>query len=110
MTNNARHALVWLLTVHSATRTSSRTHHRNPGLDIRAIFEEGRENAKFSWHVMARARVFQPRSGKGHKVWRQRNRGHVLGARQLGGFTSFLALGFTSFLAPAISRETNECV
>ena len=42
MTNNARHALVWLLTVHSATRTSSRTHHRNPGLDIRAIFEEGR--------------------------------------------------------------------
>ena len=64
MTNNARHALVWLLTVHSAARTSSRTHHRNPGLDIRAIFEEGRENAKFSWHVMARARVFQPRSGK----------------------------------------------
>eukprot|EP01046_Picozoa_sp_COSAG06_P025849 COSAG06_NODE_2194_length_7378_cov_25.108119_3_plen_106_part_00 len=63
MTNNARHALVWLATVHSATRTSSRTHHRNPGLDIRAIFEEGRENAKFSWHVMARARVFQPRSG-----------------------------------------------
>jgi len=62
MTNNARHALVWLLTVHSATRTSPRTHHRNPGLDIRAIFEEGRENAKFSWHVMARARVFQPRS------------------------------------------------
>ena len=46
MTNNARHALVWQLTVHSATRTSSRTHHRNPGLDIRAIFEEGRENAK----------------------------------------------------------------
>ena len=46
MTNNARHALVWLLTVHSAARTSSRTHHRNPGLDIRAIFEEGRENAK----------------------------------------------------------------
>eukprot|EP01046_Picozoa_sp_COSAG06_P111607 COSAG06_NODE_58208_length_277_cov_7.657303_1_plen_44_part_01 len=44
MTNNARHALVWQLTVHSATRTSSRTHHRNPGLDIRAIFEEGREN------------------------------------------------------------------
>ena len=64
MTNNARHALVWLLTVHSATRTSSRTHHRNPGLDIRAIFEEGRENAKFSWHVMARARVFEPRAGK----------------------------------------------
>ena len=64
MTNNARHALVWQLTVHSATRTSSRTHHRNPGLDIRAIFEEGRENAKFSWHVMARARVFEPRSGK----------------------------------------------
>ena len=62
MTNNARHALVWLLTVHSAARTSSRTHHRNPGLDIRAIFEEGRENAKFSWHAMARARVFQPRS------------------------------------------------
>ena len=62
MTNKARHALVWLLTVHSAARTSSRTHHRNPGLDIRAIFEEGRENAKFSWHVMARARVFQPRS------------------------------------------------
>ena len=46
MTNNARHALVWQLTVHSATRTSPRTHHRNPGLDIRAIFEEGRENAK----------------------------------------------------------------
>ena len=46
MTNNAQHALVWLLTVHSATRTGSRTHHRNPGLDIRAIFEEGRENAK----------------------------------------------------------------
>ena len=46
MTNNARHALVWLLTVHSAARTSSRTHHRNPGLDIRVIFEEGRENAK----------------------------------------------------------------
>ena len=62
MTNNARHALVWLLTVHSATRTSSRTHHRNPGLDIRAIFEEGRENAKFSRHVMARALVFEPRS------------------------------------------------
>ena len=58
MTNNARHALVWLLTVHSTTRTSSRTHHRNPGLDIRAIFEEGRENAKFFWHVMARALVF----------------------------------------------------
>jgi hypothetical protein len=56
--------LVWLLTVHSATRTGSRTHHRNPGLDIRAIFEEGRENAKFSWHVMARARVFEPRAGK----------------------------------------------
>ena len=46
-TNNAQHALVWLLTVHSAARTSSRTHHRNPGLDIRVIFEEGRENAKF---------------------------------------------------------------
>ena len=60
MTNNARHALVWLLTVHSAARTSSRTHHRNPGLDIRAIFEEGRENAKFFWHVMARALVFEP--------------------------------------------------
>ena len=45
-TNNAQHALVWLLTVHSAARTGSRTHHRNPGLDIRAIFEEGRENAK----------------------------------------------------------------
>ena len=62
MTNkNAQHALVWLLTVHSAARTSSRTHHRNPGLDIRAIFEEGRENAKL---VTARARrvlVFQPR-------------------------------------------------
>ena len=43
-------------------------------------------------------------------VWRQRNRGRVLGARQLGGFASFLALGFASFLAPAISRETNECV
>ena len=42
-TNNAQHALVWLLTVHSAARTGSRTHHRNPGLDIRAIFEEGRE-------------------------------------------------------------------
>ena len=42
MTNNAQHALVWLLTVHSAARTGSRTHHRNPGLDIRAIFEEGR--------------------------------------------------------------------
>ena len=63
-TNNAQHALVWLLTVHSAARTSSRTHHRNPGLDIRAIFEEGRENAKFSRHVMARARIFEPRSGK----------------------------------------------
>ena len=62
MTNNARHALVWLLTVHSATRASSRTHHRNLGLDIRAIFEEGRENAKFSRHVMARALVFEPRS------------------------------------------------
>eukprot|EP01046_Picozoa_sp_COSAG06_P000429 COSAG06_NODE_12_length_35417_cov_270.698992_11_plen_84_part_00 len=61
-TKNAQHALVWLLTVHSAARTSSRTHHRNPGLDIRAIFEEGRENAKFSWHVMARARVFEPRA------------------------------------------------
>ena len=46
MTNNARHALVWQLTVNSAARTGSRTHHRNPGLDIRAIFEEGRENAK----------------------------------------------------------------
>ena len=45
-TKNAQHALVWLLTVHSAARTGSRTHHRNPGLDIRAIFEEGRENAK----------------------------------------------------------------
>jgi hypothetical protein len=33
--------------VHSAARTSSRTHHRSPGLDIRAIFEEDRENAKF---------------------------------------------------------------
>ena len=64
MTNNARHALVWQLTVHSATRTSSRTHHRNPGLDIRAIFEEGHAKVKFSWHVMARARVFEPRSGK----------------------------------------------
>ena len=64
MTNNAQHALVWLLTVHSATRTSSRTHHRNPGLDIRAIFEEGRENAKFSRHVIARALVFEPRSEK----------------------------------------------
>ena len=64
MTNNARHALVWLLTVHSAARTGSRTHHRNPGLDIRAIFEEGHAKVKFSWHVMARARVFQPRSGK----------------------------------------------
>ena len=63
-TNNAQHALVWLLTVHSATRTSSRTHHRNPGLDIRAIFEEGHAKVKFSWHVMARARVFEPRSGK----------------------------------------------
>ena len=62
MTNNARHALVWLLTVHSAARTGSRTHHRNPGLDIRVIFEEGRENAKFFWHVMARALVFEPRS------------------------------------------------
>ena len=62
MTNNARHASVWLLTVHSATRTSPRTHHRNPGLDIRVIFEEGRENAKFSMHVMARAWVFEPRS------------------------------------------------
>ena len=62
MTNNARHALVWLLTVHSAARTSSRTHHRNPGLDIRAIFEEGHAKVKFSWHVMARARVFEPRS------------------------------------------------
>jgi hypothetical protein len=61
-TNNAQHALVWLLTVHSAARTGSRTHHRNPGLDIRAIFEEGRENAKFFWHVMARALVFEPRS------------------------------------------------
>ena len=60
MTNNVRHALVWLLTVHSAARTSSRTHHRNPGLDIRAIFEEGRENAKLFWHVMARALVFEP--------------------------------------------------
>jgi hypothetical protein len=47
-TNNAQHALVWLLTVHSAARTGSRTHHRNPGLDIRAIFEEGRENAKLN--------------------------------------------------------------
>ena len=47
-TNNAQHALVWLLTVHSATRTSPRTHHRNPGLDIRAIFEEGRENSKLA--------------------------------------------------------------
>jgi hypothetical protein len=46
MTNNAQRALVRLLTLHSATRTSSRTHHRNLGLDIRAIFEEGRENAK----------------------------------------------------------------
>ena len=64
MTNNARHALVWQLTVHSATRTSPRTHHRNPGLDIRAIFEEGHAKVKFSWHVMARARVFEPRSGK----------------------------------------------
>ena len=64
MTNNARHALVWLLTVHSAARTGSRTHHRNPGLDIRAIFEEGHAKVKFSWHVMARARVFEPRSGK----------------------------------------------
>ena len=64
MTNNARHALVWQLTVHSAARTSSRTHHRNPGLDIRAIFEEGHAKVKFSWHVMARARVFEPRSGK----------------------------------------------
>ena len=63
-TNNAQHALVWLLTVHSATRTGSRTHHRNPGLDIRAIFEEGHAKVKFSWHVMARARVFEPRSGK----------------------------------------------
>jgi hypothetical protein len=62
MTNNARHALVLLLTVHSATRTSPRMHHRNPGLDIRAIFEEGRENAKFSRDVMARALVFEPRS------------------------------------------------
>ena len=62
MTNNARHALVWQLTVHSATRTSSRTHHRNPGLDIRAIFEEGRENAKFSRDVMRCALVFEPRS------------------------------------------------
>ena len=40
---------LWLLTVHSATHTSPRTHHRNPGLDIRAIFEEGRENAKQDW-------------------------------------------------------------
>jgi hypothetical protein len=64
MTNNARHALVWQLTVHSATRTSPRTHHRNPGLDIRAIFEEGRENAKFSRHVMARAWTLEPRSVK----------------------------------------------
>ena len=63
-TNNAQHALVWLLTVHSAARTGSRTHHRNPGLDIRAIFEEGHAKVKFSWHVMARARVFEPRSGK----------------------------------------------
>ena len=63
-TNNAQHALVWLLTVHSAARTGSRTHHRNPGLDIRAIFEEGHAKVKFSWHVMARARVFQPRSEK----------------------------------------------
>ena len=84
MTNNARHALVWLLTVHSATRTSSRTHHRNPGLDIRAIFEEGRENAKFSWHVMARARVFEPRAGKArvfqpHLRYHHRPTGAVLG-------------------------------
>ena len=57
MTNNARHALVWLLTVHSAARTSSRTHHRNPGLDIRAIFEEGRENAKL---VSSRNRQYVP--------------------------------------------------
>ena len=63
-TSNAQHALVWLLTVHSAARTGSRTHHRNPGLDIRAIFEEGHAKVKFSWHVMARARVFEPRSGK----------------------------------------------
>ena len=61
-TNNAQHALVWLLTVHSAARTGSRTNHRNPGLDIRAILEEGHAKVKFSWHVMARARVFQPRS------------------------------------------------
>ena len=45
-----------------------------------------------------------------HFIWRQPNHGRVLGARQLGGFASFLALGFASFLAPAISRETNECV
>ena len=45
-----------------------------------------------------------------HFVWRQRNRSRVLGARQLEGFASFLALGFASFLAPAISRKTNDCV
>ena len=58
------------------------------------------------------------RSGLGHDeyrvpryfVWRQRNRGRVVGARQLEGFASFLALGFASFLAPAISRKTNDCV
>ena len=63
-TNNAQHALVWLLTVHSATRTSPRTHHRNPGLDIRAIFEEGHAKVKFSRHVMARAWTLEPRSVK----------------------------------------------
>eukprot|EP01043_Picozoa_sp_COSAG02_P095388 COSAG02_NODE_31759_length_527_cov_58.717290_1_plen_64_part_00 len=54
----------------------------------------------------------QPR-GRAGAAWRgppQRNRSRVLGARQLEGFASFLALGFASFLAPAISRETSEGV
>ena len=36
--------------------------HWNPGLDIRVIFEEGRENAKFSRHVTTRVLVFEQRS------------------------------------------------
>ena len=54
--------MVWPESSSSAARTSPRTRHWNPGLDIRVIFEEGRENAKFSRGVMRRVLVFEPRS------------------------------------------------
>eukprot|EP01046_Picozoa_sp_COSAG06_P018079 COSAG06_NODE_1246_length_10113_cov_21.479629_12_plen_120_part_00 len=64
MRQNAQHALVSLLTVLKTARTSPRTHHRNLGLDIRVIFEEGRENAKFSRHVTTRTFNCEPRPEK----------------------------------------------